>query len=174
MFSQCVAFQFLSDSLKKVEVLIWIVFFKSIFPFWISDYCVLLHSTPKMLPFSFDFYPPGIDFSVGCKVDTQFLFPLPQVYFYVVTLSIENLSLFVHLFSVISQVSTYVQVWFFFFFFFFFLVFCLFRPTPAAYGGSQARGLIRAAVANLRHSHNNTGSKLRLQPTPQLTAMPDP
>ena len=31
--------------------------------------------------------------------------------------------------------------------FFFFLSFCLFRPTPTAYGGSQARGRIGAAHA---------------------------
>ena len=34
-------------------------------------------------------------------------------------------------------------------FFFFFLVFCLFRATPVAYGGSQTRGLIRAVAAGL-------------------------
>ena len=31
--------------------------------------------------------------------------------------------------------------------------FCLFRATPAAYGGSQTRGLIRAVATSLRHSH---------------------
>ena len=31
--------------------------------------------------------------------------------------------------------------------------------SPAAYGGSQARGQIRATPASLHHSHNNTGSK---------------
>ena len=34
----------------------------------------------------------------------------------------------------------------------FFLSFCLFRATPATYGGSQARGLIGATVASLHHS----------------------
>ena len=43
-----------------------------------------------------------------------------------------------------------------------------------AYGGSQARGRIRAAATSLGHSHSNMGSKLCLQPTPQLAAMPDP
>ena len=52
--------------------------------------------------------------------------------------------------------------------------FCLFRATPVAYGGSQARGLIGAAAAGLRHSHSNAGYELHLQPTPQLTATPDP
>jgi len=37
-----------------------------------------------------------------------------------------------------------------------------------AYGNSQARGQIRAAAASLRQSHSNAGSKLHLQPTPQL------
>ena len=43
-----------------------------------------------------------------------------------------------------------------------------------AYGGSQARGQIGAVAAGLGHSHNNTGSKQHLRPTPQPTAMPDP
>ena len=38
---------------------------------------------------------------------------------------------------------------------FFFFVFCILRATPAAYGGSQARGSIRSVVANLHHSHLN-------------------
>ena len=37
-----------------------------------------------------------------------------------------------------------------------------------AYGGSQARGGIGAVATGLRHSHSNSGSKLCLQPTPQL------
>ena len=43
-----------------------------------------------------------------------------------------------------------------------------------AYGGSQARGQIGAVTASLHHSHSNVGYKPHLQPTPQLTAMPDP
>ena len=43
-----------------------------------------------------------------------------------------------------------------------------------AYGGSQARGLIRAVAASLHHSLSNTGSEPRLQLTPQLVAMPGP
>ena len=53
-------------------------------------------------------------------------------------------------------------------------VFCLFaisRATPVAYGGSQARCLIRAVAAGLRQSHSNAGSETHLQPTPQLTAI---
>ena len=42
-----------------------------------------------------------------------------------------------------------------------------------AYGSSQARGPIGAVAAGLHHSHSNSGSELRLQPTPQLTATPD-
>ena len=54
------------------------------------------------------------------------------------------------------------------------LLFFLSRATPTAYGSSQARSRIRSAVASLHHIHSNAGSKLHLQPTPQLTAMPDP
>ena len=61
------------------------------------------------------------------------------------------------------------------FFFFVCFVFLLFLwATPAAYGGSQARGRIGAVATGLRQSHSNAGSEPRLQPTPQLTAMPDP
>ena len=52
------------------------------------------------------------------------------------------------------------------------LSFCLFLfsgATPSAYGGSQARGLIRAVATGLCHSHRNVGSKQNLQPIPQLT-----
>ena len=59
----------------------------------------------------------------------------------------------------------------FFFFVFFFCYF--FGPLPAAYGDSQARGPIGAAATGLRQSHSNAGSEPCLQPTPQLTAMPD-
>ena len=50
----------------------------------------------------------------------------------------------------------------------------LFRAEPVAYGGSQARGLIGAIAASLHYSYSNARSKLHLQPTPQLMAMPDP
>ena len=46
--------------------------------------------------------------------------------------------------------------------------------TPAAYGGSKARGQIGATAASLHHRCSNTGSEPCLQPTPQLMAMPDP
>ena len=45
-----------------------------------------------------------------------------------------------------------------------FLFFLLFRATPATYGNSWARGLIRDA--SLYHSHSNLGSQLHLGPTP--------
>ena len=60
------------------------------------------------------------------------------------------------------------------FFFFFFWSFCLFRAAPTACGGSQARGLIGAVAAGLHHSHRNATSEPRRQPTPQLSATPDP
>ena len=36
--------------------------------------------------------------------------------------------------------------------YYYFFVFCIFRATPMAYGGFQARGLIGATAAGLRHS----------------------
>ena len=66
------------------------------------------------------------------------------------------------------------------FFFFFFGVFGLFafsRSALAAYGGSQASGLIDGVAASLHLSHSNMGnmgSKPRLRSTPQLMATPDP
>ena len=63
------------------------------------------------------------------------------------------------------------------------------HPTPAprgppsfpfsgaaltACGGSQPRGRIRAVAAGPHHSHSDTRSEPRLQPTPQLMATPDP
>ena len=48
-----------------------------------------------------------------------------------------------------------------------------FRTVLTTYGSSQARGRIRAAAAGPPPSHSNSGSKPCLQPTPQLTAMPD-
>ena len=61
--------------------------------------------------------------------------------------------------------------------FFCLFLFCLFafsRAALAAYGGFQARGLIQAVDTGLGQSHSNVGSEPRLQPTPQLTATPDP
>ena len=56
--------------------------------------------------------------------------------------------------------------------FFFFCLFAISWATLMAYGGSQARGgPIGAVATSLHHSHSNTGSEPRLQPTPQLMAM---
>ena len=57
---------------------------------------------------------------------------------------------------------------------FFLFLFCLSRAAPMAYGGSQARGRIKAAAAGLHHSPSNTESEPRLQPPPELTATLDP
>ena len=57
-----------------------------------------------------------------------------------------------------------------------FLFLCLFassRAAPTAYGGSKARGLIRAVAAGLHQNHSNTGSEQHLQSTLQLTTTPD-
>ena len=61
-----------------------------------------------------------------------------------------------------ESVSEYIHIFFFF------------RIAPTAYGGSQARSRIGAAAIGLSHSHSNVGSEPRFQPTPQLTAAPDP
>ena len=57
---------------------------------------------------------------------------------------------------------------------FFFGLFAILGAAPVAYGGSQARGLIRAIATSLRQSRSNLGSEPHLQPTPQLMAAPDP
>jgi len=57
--------------------------------------------------------------------------------------------------------------------FFIYLFFVFSGATPAANGGFQARGLIRAIAAGLRQSHSNEGSKPHLWTTPQLTVMLD-
>ena len=73
--------------------------------------------------------------------------------------------------KILELLSQFVSL-FYFIYFFVFLPFL--GPLPTAYGGSQARGLIGAVATGLHHSHSNAISELHLQPTPQLTAMPDP
>ena len=60
------------------------------------------------------------------------------------------------------------------YFFLFFYFFAFSRAASVAYAGSQARGLMGAVATGLHQGHSNAGSKMRLQPTPQLTAMLDP
>ena len=55
-----------------------------------------------------------------------------------------------------------------------FFFFCIFRATPTVYGVSQARDLIGTTPAGLFQSHSYARSELRLRPTPQLMAAPDP
>ena len=54
------------------------------------------------------------------------------------------------------------------------VIFFFFRATSSAYGSFQARSQIGATAASLYHSQSNTRSELHLQPTPQLTADPQP
>ena len=56
----------------------------------------------------------------------------------------------------LSWLPVFVFVLFYFYFY------LLFRAAPAAYGGSQARGQIRAIAAGLHHSHSNARSERRL------------
>ena len=53
-------------------------------------------------------------------------------------------------------------------------LFAISWATSVTHGGSQARAPIGAVAASLHQSHSSTGSELRLRPTAQLTAMPDP
>ena len=66
-----------------------------------------------------------------------------------------------------------IRITIYLFIYLFIFIFSLSRATPTAYGGSQARGCIRAVAAGLYHSHSIVGSELHLQPTPQLAATPD-
>ena len=67
-------------------------------------------------------------------------------------------------------------LYYFILFYYLFIYFCLFlvfsRAAPAAYGGSQAGGLIGAVASGLGHSHCNMRCEPR--PTPQLTSDPWP
>ena len=62
----------------------------------------------------------------------------------------------------------------FLFIYLFLLFFFFLSATHKAYGSFQAWVQIGATAAGLSYSHSNKGSKLHLQPTPQLTAMLDP
>ena len=55
-----------------------------------------------------------------------------------------------------------------------YLFILLHRAALEVYGGSQARGPIRAVAVGLRQRHSNAGSEPHVPPTPQLLAMPDP
>ena len=65
-----------------------------------------------------------------------------------------------HVLAIINSatMNMEVQVSFYFIYFFLFCLLSFFRAEPAAYGGSQARGLIGAVAAGLHKSHSNTGS----------------
>ena len=52
-------------------------------------------------------------------------------------------------------------------------LFSLFRPTPSAYGISQARDRIGAVATGLYHSHSDARSEPCLWSSPQLMATPD-
>ena len=69
----------------------------------------------------------------------------------------------------------WIGLWVIYLFIFLLLLFlfCHFRAALEAYGGSQARGWIRAIVAGLCHSHRNSRFEPCLRPTPQLMATLD-
>ena len=76
---------------------------------------------------------------------------------------------FLHFISYMSRDRFYVG-----FFVCLFVLCVFFGATTAAYGSSQARGLIGATVASLHHSYSSARSKPHLRPTPELMAMLDP
>ena len=79
--------------------------------------------------------------------------------------------------SVASPLSCYfrtVRVYLGLVFSFLFFFFVLLGLHPRQYGGSQARGRIRAVVTGLHHSHSKARYEPHLGPTSQLMAMPDP
>ena len=94
-----------------------------------------------------------------------------QEFHFVVAIRGGNFILFYFLFIFLKKL-TYLFISKFYLFFFCLVVFS--RAAPSACGGSQARGRIRAVATSLCQSHSNSGSKLRLRPTPQLTATTDP
>ena len=73
--------------------------------------------------------------------------------------------------NVIEHIMNYNVLSIYYYVIFKISYFCLFR---AAYGGSQAKGRIRATAASLHHSHSNTRCKPVLWPMPQFMAMLDP
>ena len=56
----------------------------------------------------------------------------------------------------------------------FIYLFIFSRTAPAAHGGAQDMGLIRAVATSLHQRHSNSGSEPLLRPTPQLMATPNP
>ena len=56
----------------------------------------------------------------------------------------------------------------------FFFFYVLFRAALLHVDVPRLGVEIAATAASLHHSHSNMGFEPRLQPTPQLTAMPDP
>ena len=82
-----------------------------------------------------------------------------------------------HTHFIFYQTNAYLFSFYFILFYFIYFIlfyFIVFRATPTAYGSSQGRDQTGAIAAGLPHSHRNTRSESRLQPTPQLTAMLDP
>ena len=77
-------------------------------------------------------------------------------------------------FSNTSHFSFFLIISLYIFIYLFIYLFVFFRAAIAAYGGSQARDPVGATAAGLLQSRSNARSELRLRPTLQLTATPDP
>ena len=57
---------------------------------------------------------------------------------------------------------------------YYFLFFCFLGPHPRQMEVPKLGVKLELQAASLHHSHSNIRSKLRLWPTPQLMATPDP
>ena len=106
---------------------------------------------------------------------TRILMATSGIHFHCATMGTLNSEHFLYVivkrqFCMVRKYSIKFTMTFFFCLFFF----AISWAAPMAYGGSQARVQIGAVAISLSQSHSNAGSELCLQPTLQLTAMPDP
>ena len=63
--------------------------------------------------------------------------------------------------SVVPYLNSFFKIIIIMFYFYNF-VFCIFRATPTAYGGSQARDIIGATATGLHHGPSSKGSEPHL------------
>ena len=110
--------------------------------------------------------------------------PLCEVVYILISLILVRISQGILIYQIIVIHPNYIQFFkiigangpsllkqLFFLFFCFFVL--LYRAAPTECGSQQARSGIGATAVSRSHSQGNAGSKLHLQPTPQLTAKLD-
>ena len=76
-------------------------------------------------------------------------------------------------FNIYTHTHTHIYIYTYIYIYIYIYFFGLFRASPAAHGGSQARYPIGAVAAGLLQSHSNARSKQCLRPIPHLMATPD-